>query len=283
MRLAVLLVCSSLACGQSPSPSASPTTPSPSSSSGHDSSPVHGHQSGSLEVLTDTQGVDFGPYLTTLVTNVRSNWYRLIPESVRMRKGRLAIDFAIMKDGHVQGLVVRASSGDPALDRPAYGSITASNPFQPLPTEFTGPYIELRMRFYYNPDKADLDNSGQPNVNKPATAGRDTDTIELPEIRTKTKSGIAVTISGPASVEIPLGGSLAVNALVTGTGDRENRVDWTLSGLGCSGAACGEIAKDSYRAPSIMPDPPYVTLTAVSKVDPTAKASVTFHIVASTQ
>ena len=49
-----------------------------------------------------------------------------------------------------------ASSGDVALDRPAWGSITASNPFPPLPSDFTGPYLALRFRFYYNPDKADL-------------------------------------------------------------------------------------------------------------------------------
>ena len=29
--------------------------------------------------------------------------------------------------------------------------------FPPLPGEFTGPYLALRFRFYYNPDKADLE------------------------------------------------------------------------------------------------------------------------------
>jgi TonB family protein len=120
-------------------------------------SPAHGRQYGNLEILSDTQGVDFGPYLARVVQEVKQHWYNLIPESAEMKKGKLAIDFAIMKDGHVQGLVVRASSGDPALDRPAYGSITASDPFQPLPKEFNGPYLELRFRFYYNPDKADLE------------------------------------------------------------------------------------------------------------------------------
>jgi len=119
--------------------------------------PAHGRQYGNLEILSDTQGVDFGPYLQRILQDVKANWYHLIPESAEMKKGKLAIDFAIMKDGHVQGLVVRASSGDPALDRPAYGSITASDPFPPLPSEFTGPYLELRFRFYYNPDKADLE------------------------------------------------------------------------------------------------------------------------------
>lgn len=120
-------------------------------------SPAHGRQVGNLEILSDTQGVDFGPYLARIVEDVRANWYHLIPESAEMKKGKLAIDFAIMKDGHVQGLVVRASSGDPALDRPAYGSITASDPFPPLPSQFTGPYLALRFRFFYNPDKTDLE------------------------------------------------------------------------------------------------------------------------------
>jgi TonB family protein len=117
----------------------------------------HGRQFGNMEILSDTQGVDFGPYLQRILEDVRQNWYRLIPESAEMKKGKLAIEFAIMKDGHVQGLTVRTSSGDVALDRPAYGSITASDPFPPLPSNFTGPYLELRFRFYYNPDKGEIE------------------------------------------------------------------------------------------------------------------------------
>jgi outer membrane biosynthesis protein TonB len=48
------------------------------------------------------------------------------------------------------------TSGDIALDRAAWSAITHSNPFPPLPKEFTGPYLSLRFRFYYNPDKEDL-------------------------------------------------------------------------------------------------------------------------------
>ena len=49
-----------------------------------------------------------------------------------------------------------ATSDDVALDRGAWSAITHSNPFPPLPREFSGPYLALRFRFYYNPDKADL-------------------------------------------------------------------------------------------------------------------------------
>jgi TonB family protein len=117
---------------------------------------AHGRQYGAFDILSDTQGVDFGPYLERILQNVRENWYHLIPESAEMKKGKLAIEFAITKDGNVADMKLVASSGDVALDRPAWGSITASNPFPPLPSQFNGPYLSLRFRFYYNPDKADL-------------------------------------------------------------------------------------------------------------------------------
>jgi TonB family protein len=117
---------------------------------------AHGRQLGALDILSDTQGVDFGPYLQRILQDVKDNWYNLIPESAEMKKGKLAIEFAITKDGKVADMRLIATSGDVALDRAAWGGINASNPFPPLPAEFSGPYLALRFRFYYNPDKADL-------------------------------------------------------------------------------------------------------------------------------
>jgi TonB family protein len=110
----------------------------------------------SIEVLSDTKGVNFGPYLQQLRGTIQQNWVRLIPESAERKKGKLAIEFSITHDGKVKEMRLVATSGDSDLDRPAWGSITASNPFPPLPAEFTGPYLALRFRFYYNPDKSDL-------------------------------------------------------------------------------------------------------------------------------
>ena len=114
---------------------------------------------GPLDILTDTQGVDFGPYLQRVLHDVRENWYNLIPEVARaplMKKGKVSIEFAIMKDGRVAGMTLAGSSGDTSLDRAAWGGITASNPFPPLPGEFPGQYLALRFHFYYNPDANDL-------------------------------------------------------------------------------------------------------------------------------
>ena len=89
-----------------------------------------------MDVLSDTMGVDFGPYLARVLHDVRENWYRIIPESARaplMKKGKVSIEFAILKNGQVAGLQIVGTSGDVALDRAAYGGITASKPFPPLP------------------------------------------------------------------------------------------------------------------------------------------------------
>ena len=114
---------------------------------------------GPLEVLSDTMGVDFGPYLQRVLHDVKMNWYNLIPESARaplMKKGKVTIEFAILKNGTVAGMRLVSTSGDVALDRGAWGGITASNPFPPLPTEFGGQFLGLRFAFYYNPDRSDL-------------------------------------------------------------------------------------------------------------------------------
>ncbi len=139
-----------------------------------------------------------------------------------------------------------ATSGDAVLDRPAWDSITSSNPFPPLPSEFTGPFLALRLRFYYNPDKRDL-------------------------------TVIKISISVPHKLQIPTGDSEIVTATVKGT--EEKTVEWRVTGPGCSGIACGEMKGDLYVAPTIPPEPPVVTLTAVSKRDPTVQASITVTII----
>jgi TonB family protein len=119
---------------------------------------AHGRQLGALEVLSDTQGVDFGPYLQRVLHDVRENWYRAIPESAWMgKKGKLTIEFAITKDGQVAGMKLVATSGDTPLDRAAWAGIEGSNPFPPLPSEFNGQYLALRFRFYYNPEKGEIE------------------------------------------------------------------------------------------------------------------------------
>ena len=113
-----------------------------------------GGAASNLDILSDTMGVDFGPYLARVLHDVRLNWYNLIPESARapiFKQGKVSIQFAILKDGRVSAMQLAGSSSDVALDRAAWGGINGSNPFPPLPSDFKGEYLALRFNFYYNP------------------------------------------------------------------------------------------------------------------------------------
>ncbi|MBZ5564954.1 MAG: TonB C-terminal domain-containing protein [Acidobacteriia bacterium] len=102
-------------------------------------------------ILSDTQGVDFGPYLSRVVYIVRRNWYAVIPESARLgERGRVGIVFEILKNGEVPQMRLVASSGSDPLDRAAIAGIRASIPFPPLPQEFTGKHLVLQFIFLYN-------------------------------------------------------------------------------------------------------------------------------------
>ena len=114
---------------------------------------------GAMEMLTPTEGVDFNDYLHRVYITVKRNWFSVMPESVRLGdKGVVSLQFKIMRNGNVpDGEPVRlVGSGKEPLDRAAVSSIRASNPFEPLPPQFSGPYIELRFTYYYNlqPDYA---------------------------------------------------------------------------------------------------------------------------------
>jgi TonB family protein len=102
-------------------------------------------------ILSDTRGVDFGPYLARVVYNVKRNWYSMIPVAAKLgQKGRVGVVFEILRDGSVPQLRLVATSGADPLDRAAVGSIQASNPFPPLPPEFTGEHLVLQFIFLYN-------------------------------------------------------------------------------------------------------------------------------------
>lgn len=112
---------------------------------------TQGRQGSSLELLSDPMGIDFRPYLTRILAAVRRNWFAVIPESVKLgRSGRVQLQFVISRDGRVPKLVIAAPSGADALDRAAVASISASNPFPPLPDEFRGEQIRLQFTFLYN-------------------------------------------------------------------------------------------------------------------------------------
>jgi len=107
------------------------------------------------KILSDTQGVDFSRYLQRLLSDVKKNWLPLIPEECHPplnKKGITGVRFTIQPDGKISAMHLDYSTHDVAIDRAAWGSITGMGQAQPLPREFHGPNLELRIEFQINQD-----------------------------------------------------------------------------------------------------------------------------------
>jgi len=108
---------------------------------------------GGAEILSDTMGVDFGPYMQRVIFDTKRAWYPIIPEAAQpplLKQGRVGIRFKILPDGSVKEMILELPSGDVSLDRAAWGGITGASPYPPLPKEFKGKFLELRFFFLYN-------------------------------------------------------------------------------------------------------------------------------------
>lgn len=108
---------------------------------------------GPAEILSDTQGVNFNPYLQRILREIYDVWLPLIPEEARpplMKSGVTQVRFRILPDGSIGGMWLDGSTHDDALNRAAWGSITGVGQFPPLPSQFHGPNLELRIHYLVN-------------------------------------------------------------------------------------------------------------------------------------
>ena len=111
-------------------------------------------------ILSDTMGVNFEPYLKKIMRQIYNTWIPLIPEEARPplnKQGTTQLRITILPDGRIHvndgvhdGLVLEGSTHDDALNRAAWGSITGVGQFPPLPSEFKGPNLVLRIHYLVN-------------------------------------------------------------------------------------------------------------------------------------
>ncbi|WP_058188083.1 cell envelope integrity protein TolA [Terracidiphilus gabretensis] len=111
-----------------------------------------GAGSGGVQVLSDTQGVDFSNWIIRWHRETERTWDPLIPDEVNppiLKAGIVVIRFKVLPNGQVTDMTLDGRSGDTGLDRAAWGAIRGSS-YPPLPREFHGPFLELRAVFMYN-------------------------------------------------------------------------------------------------------------------------------------
>ncbi len=90
-------------------------------------------------------------------------------------------------------------------------------------------------------------------------------------------SDVAVTV-WPASAKVKTDDAYQFGHTLSGSADTS--VTWSLSGTGCSGAACGTIDSTGlYRAPAVVPGVATVTVRATSVVDPGRSADASLVII----
>lgn len=127
-----------------------PTDPGSGGGGGADLGPGMGN---GYQIMTPTDAVDFSGYVRRLLVSLQRNWYPVIPESARRGdKGAVVTQFKILPGGQVPGpdpTLIR-TSGKELLDHAAMSAIRASNPFEPLPSDYHRPYFEIRVIFLYN-------------------------------------------------------------------------------------------------------------------------------------
>jgi TonB family protein len=106
-----------------------------------------------VQVLSDPQGVNFGPYLRTVIASVNRNMAGMIPESAKQGEtGNVIVKFQIDRNGRVinNSVKVAHSTGKEDMEKACMTAVRNAGPFEPLPEAFHGPYIELRQQFVFN-------------------------------------------------------------------------------------------------------------------------------------
>ncbi|MFN8008622.1 MAG: energy transducer TonB [Terriglobia bacterium] len=102
-------------------------------------------------IVSDTQGVDFSPWLHLIYYRVRDNWFSVIPELIRTgNKGKVVVMFDIRDNGRIENLQVVRSSGLSPYDRAAVSSIKLSEPFPSFPPAFKAEIITVQFTYLYN-------------------------------------------------------------------------------------------------------------------------------------
>lgn len=106
-----------------------------------------------LEMLSDTEGIDFNAYLREVYLSVKKRWVANMPPSAEKgQQGSNTVEFRVLRDGNVpkdySRIVIRSEKSD--FDAASLQAIREAAPFSHLPEKFSQPFIVLRITFYYN-------------------------------------------------------------------------------------------------------------------------------------
>jgi TonB family protein len=97
---------------------------------------------------TISKGVDFGPWLRRFKHQIESNW--LVPQAAGMLRGRVIVQFYVLRNGAIVDLRVIEPATVPAFTTSSLNALRLSNPTAALPPEYPDDRVLFTVTFRYN-------------------------------------------------------------------------------------------------------------------------------------
>jgi TonB family protein len=102
-----------------------------------------------ITLIGSPMGVDFNSYFKELMEAIRKNVMSSVVQVRLAEPTEATLEVNIAKDGRISGMNIASSSGNDVLDKSTLAGIIASAPLPPLPAEFKGESLKVRLRFSY--------------------------------------------------------------------------------------------------------------------------------------
>ncbi len=119
--------------------------------------PVHGQTMSQpalklgVDLLSDTNGTNLGPYMKVLISDIRKRWVSVATQEADQaitKHEEAVISLTIAPDGRVLAMLLEPSH-DVALDRAAWSAVTGTT-YAPLPAGMKDADLKLRVHFAVN-------------------------------------------------------------------------------------------------------------------------------------
>jgi protein TonB len=113
---------------------------------------LHGGGRGGVEgtpIPLDTPEPKYQDYMNQVRAKIRANWIYPREAGDRNIEGQLLIEFHIAKDGKLEFIALRDSSGVRILDDYAMTAVKLAQPFPPVPDELAKTALQISAQFRY--------------------------------------------------------------------------------------------------------------------------------------
>ncbi len=97
-----------------------------------------------------TFGEKYGYYVDAMTRRISQNWLQSLVDYRVQRAPRVYVSFEIARNGTIDDIEIKQSSGIPSLDRSADRAIRLSSPLQPLPSDYRGTSVSVTFYFEFS-------------------------------------------------------------------------------------------------------------------------------------